>query len=267
MKASLILRAQVWLRSRKILHQLLGERAAALHHRAGFEVGDAGAQDAFWTDAPVLVKTAVFNRHQAQGQQAGHFIKLDQHPVFTVLRVNAADQHRVEAGDGDRLAAARLGNTGHPVIGKADRQRRGVLRSVPEVEGARVNVNLLGIALDEAADAFKLGERAIAQAPQFIGECAGADISAGIELQRRRVDLRRQGPPGPGELAAYFAVKPDQCGGEHQRAHAADHDQHGEQRPGDAAHQRRLRRFLAGGATCSHPSMVSHPASGGADER
>ncbi len=245
---------------KEILDQLLGQRAAALHHRAGLEVGNACPEYALGADPPMVVEAAVFHRHEAQGQQPRHVIELDQHTVFAMLRIDAADQHWIESRDGHRLAGARLGNGGHPIAGESYRQRRGLLRPVPEIEGARVDIDLLRIALDKAAHPFELRQRPITQPPQFIGKGVGAHVSAGIKLQRCRIDLRRQRPAGAGELAANLAIQPDQGGGEHQRTDAADHHQQGQQGPRDAAHQGRFGRFLASGATGWHPQSLRESA-------
>ena len=104
------------------LHQLLGQRAAALLDLPGAHVDEHRPQDRQRVDAVVAVELAVLDGLERLGQQRRHLVRGDDDPVLAVQRENAADQQRIEADDRN-VRALRIGERGDRVAGEADPQR------------------------------------------------------------------------------------------------------------------------------------------------
>src|SRR3546814_9741530 len=81
----------------EILDQLLRQRAAALHDVACAQIGDAGTKDRLDADAGMRIEAVVLDRDQSLRQQRRHVAELDQHAVLALLRIDAADQHRIRS--------------------------------------------------------------------------------------------------------------------------------------------------------------------------
>ncbi len=86
------------LREPEILHQLLGQGAAALHQAAGFNVGHHGAGQPPRRDPVVLIEITVLGGQQHLHQQRRHPVQGHEHPVLGVAGVDAADLQRLQPG-------------------------------------------------------------------------------------------------------------------------------------------------------------------------
>ena len=89
-------------RQEKILHQLLGQGAAAL--QAGATQGcHQGARHAAGIDAMMGIELPVFDRNQALDQNRRHLVQFHQRAILVVRRIDAADQQGVEPRKRDRF--------------------------------------------------------------------------------------------------------------------------------------------------------------------
>ena len=73
-----------------ILHQLLGQRAAALHGLPGADIGPERARDAPGVDAMVMLELPVLDRLETGDQQFRHVLQGDQRAVLVVLQGQSA---------------------------------------------------------------------------------------------------------------------------------------------------------------------------------
>ena len=92
----------------KVLHQLLRQRTAALTHRAGRQVHPNGTGDGLGRNAEVLEELPILDCHQRLDQIGRHLIQLDQDAVLVVRRIKAADQHRLQARNGQAGAVSAI---------------------------------------------------------------------------------------------------------------------------------------------------------------
>ena len=81
----------------KILHQLLGQCATALHQSACTEIGPHRPQDALGRNAKMIVKIPVLHCQQCIHQGFRRLLQFDQNPVFLEGRVETADLNRFHA--------------------------------------------------------------------------------------------------------------------------------------------------------------------------
>ncbi|MNK99328.1 hypothetical protein D3C87_1197180 [compost metagenome] len=84
----------------EILHQLLRQRTAALGHLAARGVDVDGSCNRFRRHAPVAIEIPVFHGDQGFQQIRWDLIDFDQNAVFEVLRINPANQQRLQAHHG-----------------------------------------------------------------------------------------------------------------------------------------------------------------------
>src|SRR5690606_12074502 len=181
-------------------HELLRERARALTDLSGAQVDERGAQHAFEIDAVMLVEAPVLDRFQRVDEKRRHVGRLEDQAVLAVHREDAADLQRVEPEE-RQLVAGRVDDSRDLPPGELDRHapRRLLLSAVAvgaghDVERARARAI--------APRAIRARGLAIAEASQFGDELAERDGTAGVDLERRREDLRRNVPTARFELAA-----------------------------------------------------------------
>ena len=63
------------MRKKNVFDKLLRQRTAALHYLAGVDVGQCGAQNTFYGNSAVIIKTMVLNSNQGLRYIARHGIK------------------------------------------------------------------------------------------------------------------------------------------------------------------------------------------------
>ena len=180
------------------LHQLLGQRAAALLDLPGAHVDEHRAQDRQRIDAVVAVELAVLDRLERRGQQRRDLVRGDDDPVLAVQREDAADQQRVEADDRN-VRALRIGERGDRVAGEADPQRARGLRLVRVAKGPQVQVHAIA-ATAVRARPFGRRLRQVAEPLELLDEPRGRQRLSDVELDRLRVDACRQRPAPSLEL-------------------------------------------------------------------
>ncbi|MNR50322.1 hypothetical protein D3C85_1698270 [compost metagenome] len=76
----------------EVLHQLLGQRTAALAQFTGGGVDPERAGDGLEGHTVVVEELAVFGCHQGFHQVGRHLVQLDQHAVFMVGGIEATNQ-------------------------------------------------------------------------------------------------------------------------------------------------------------------------------
>ncbi len=81
------------------LHQLLGERAAALRDLVCAQVHPQRAQHRLRINPMMAVELAIFDRLQRRGQQRRHFRRGDDDAILAMRWEDAADEQRIEAQD------------------------------------------------------------------------------------------------------------------------------------------------------------------------
>ena len=71
------------MRQKNVFDKLLRQRTAALHYLAGVDVGQCGAQNAFYGNSTVIIKSVVLNSNQGLRYIARHGIKAGPVRVLT----------------------------------------------------------------------------------------------------------------------------------------------------------------------------------------
>ena len=180
-------------------HELLRQRARAFANLAGRDVDEHRAHDGDRVDAEVAVETPVLDGLQRVGQERRDVAGRDDEPVLAVRREQAADQERIQAHDRG-AAAARVAQRRDAAADERDRDELLGLRVAGERETARRD-------LDAAqAHAIRAGPDearilAVAEALELGDEVLDRQRAARVELERGRVDLRRDVPAAALELA------------------------------------------------------------------
>ena len=83
-------------REEEILDQLLADRAAALHHRAGANVPERRAAHAQQVEPPVPEEAAILARDDGEDEMAGHLPQRDEAPPLLLLIRELPEQLRVD---------------------------------------------------------------------------------------------------------------------------------------------------------------------------
>ena len=206
-----------------VLDQLLRQRAAALHHAAGPQVGPQGAQDAQHIDAVMLIEAPVLDQFDARAQQRRHVGGREDQPVFAVDGKYAADHGRIEA-EHRQLRAIALPQGRDRVRVRADRDLLGFPLLVDEAHAARMQIE--GAAVPPIQSGARGGiAGAVMQAAQFLLEIVRRDLRTHVEFERRRVDARRHGPVPALEFPGDDAVEVRDPDGSRDREHGAHHEQ------------------------------------------
>ena len=145
----------------EILHQLLRQGTAALGHLAARGVDPDGPGNRLGRHAPMAIKVPVFHGHQGFQQIRRHLIDLDQNAVFEILRVNPADQQRLQPHHGNFRALGPR-ELSHVVAGETHTHGLGAFHSFIELEATGIQVD--GVAVDRCgAGAVAHGFATIAQ--------------------------------------------------------------------------------------------------------
>src|SRR3546814_12227724 len=112
-------------------------------------------------------------------------------------------------------------DVGDHIATETDAEPFRCLHAIPEIETARVDIDAL------RAGAVGAGHLqpcilAITKTLQFVNQIARIQRQPGLELLRRCVDLRRQGPAGTGDTVADFTIKLDDTNRDGTTAQAHD---------------------------------------------
>ncbi|RMV18750.1 hypothetical protein ALP17_05455 [Pseudomonas savastanoi] len=182
----------------EVLDQLLGQRTAALAHLPLRSIHPDSPGNGLGRHAEVVIEIAVLDRHQPVEQIRRCLIKLDQDPVFEVLRVKPADQQGLKPRHGKLGTIARR-QVGDVITGKAHAHLLSRISAFVELETPRVEVD--GIAIHRrSARTIRDAFAAITQGVEFDEKIIAAQLLSDEQLQRSCIDLGRNGPALAGEL-------------------------------------------------------------------
>ncbi|MCG3171582.1 MAG: hypothetical protein CALGDGBN_03205 [Pseudomonadales bacterium] len=182
----------------EVLHQLLGQRAAALLECPAAHVHPQRTRDALQRNTVVIEEVLVLDRHQRGDQQRRHLIRPYQDAVFVVRRVDAADVHRFEPRQRD-LGAADVAHRADRVTGETHAQTPRRFLAVPEAEAARGQRDRRTAHREGSRNGAR--PRAIAERLELIEQRTLAERGTRVQLERARVDHGRHRPLLAGELA------------------------------------------------------------------
>ena len=162
----------------------------------------------------MAVEVTVLDRNQGLHQQRRHIIQPDQHPIFSVLGEDAADEHGVQPHDRHGSTRSSL-DRADAAVTEADVHQSFGLRPIPELESS-------GGDTDAVADhgvgpgALRVGTASVAQTPQLVYDILRRQTFARVEFQRSRVDLGRKRPTHAVEARTQLHVQSHgverQCG-------------------------------------------------------
>ena len=203
-----------------ILHQLLGERAAALLPVTGPGVDPQRPQYAQRIDAEMGVEIAVLDGFQRRRQHRRHLLGCDDNAILAMNGENAADQQRLEAGNGDILARDVSKARDAGVIRVEIQQHRGA-GFVREARGTQIDLEPVGLARVAARPVGMVGAPVL-QALQFMFHVRGGKVLAHVQLLRRGVHLRRQRPAPALELRRDDPVQVRHIQGKREAAQQQD---------------------------------------------
>ena len=190
------------------LHQLLGQRAAALAHFAGAQVDHQRATDALRVDAPVPRETPVLDRDQRIREQCGNLVGREHDAVLAVRREDAADAHRVEP-EQRQIATLRVADAIHAGAAEIDLCDGGRLQAVGEVKRPGHEPHAGALAPPEARSGRAAVGRPIALCAEQFDELAHGQRQAGIEFDRLGEHLRGLVPAPALELRRDARIQPD----------------------------------------------------------
>ena len=214
---SLLVRQEV------ILDELLRQRAATLHHVTGPQVRPQRAHDTARIDAVMLVEAPVLDQFDAGAQQRRHVGGRQHQAVFTMDREYAADHGRIEAEHGQLRAIGRL-ERGDRVRVRADGDELRFPQLVAEAHAARMQIEgVFTPPIDPGGRRRVPG--AVVEAVEFLFEIGRRDLRTGVELERRGVDARRNGPVPTLEFPGHDAVEVHDPGAERGRQNDAHQDE------------------------------------------
>ena len=204
-------------------HQLLREGAPALLDLPGAHVHPERAQHRNRVDAVMAVELAVLDRFQRRREQCRHLLRRDDDAILAVNREDAADQQRLEPQHRHLLSGA-VAQALEPLRARDHAEERGGARLVGEAHRPERHVDAL--ALDAVSPrAVERWGAPVAQALQLLLELCRRECQARVELERRRVHLRRQRPAAPLELVRHQEVEV-----QHVEGHGERRDPEREQR-------------------------------------
>ena len=174
------------------LDELLRQRAAALADAAGTDVGDRRTQHGTHIDAEVAVEAPVLDQSQRVAQQRRNGIGRQYLAILAVRGEDAADDERIEAQHGQRIAAVFAQRADGAAV---ERQPHTLRRLLPVPEHRRTPEHVeYGAAAPVLSGAGHVANTCVAKLAQVLFELIRAQRRAGIELQRLCMHARRQVP-------------------------------------------------------------------------
>ena len=204
----------------EVLHQLLGQGAAALAQLAGRGVDPHRPRHGLQRHTMVVPEVAILDRDQGVDQVGRHLVELDQDAILMVRRIQAADQQRLKARHRQFLAVG-LAQPADVVAVEAHANALGRFRAFVELEAT-------GIEFDRAGR-HRYGSRAahaglatVAEGVEFAQEVFPAQLQAVEQLKRAGIDLRRDGPAPAGEFLLHHGIEIDGEAGEEHQADEAE---------------------------------------------
>ena len=187
-------------------HQLLSEGAAALLDLSRAHVDPRGAQHPFGIDTVVAVELAVLDRLERLRQQRRHLIGAEHDAILTVYREDAADQQRLEPQH--RQLVSRT------IVQAFDALRPGyrdgeALRRARLIRKARWTEGHLHLLTRKAVGTGVIGPvgAPVVQALQLVLEPGERQRQTRVQLERRRVYLRRERPAATLELLHHQVIE------------------------------------------------------------
>jgi uncharacterized protein len=186
----------------EVLHQLLGQGAAALHGAPGTQVGPGRAQDADRIHAPVGEEAPVLGGEQRRDEPRRHVGQRHQDAVLPVRGVDAADQHRLDPHQVH--AAALVPEVGDHAAGHPYPYRARGLGPVAEDEGPGVQGHLVALERELPGPGIAL---LVVQGLEFQPQQLRGQRAAHVQLQRTREHPCRQGPALALETGLDLAVQ------------------------------------------------------------
>ena len=200
-------------REEEVLHQLLRQRAAALESLQA-EERDRRARDAAQVEAVVRVEIAVLVRDQRLHQVLWHLGEPHQHAVLVVRGIDSADGQRLQARERQvppfgvlhRLDRAAFEGDAHALRG---------LQPVPEHERPHRHLEPVVVVREPARIALARA-LAVARLLQLAHHVDLRDAQARVQLERPRINPRRQREAAALELAAHAHVEIQREGGREQ---------------------------------------------------
>ena len=197
-----------------VLDQLLGNRAATGHHLPGAQVAQRGAGNTRQGKAPVLVETLILHRQQRGAQALGHVVQPYQYAVLAVVRINAADLHRVQAHQVHSAVAVTQHRNTVALHFQAYQPRRLALPGETETAGVQVE------AIARARHITRPPRCALLAIPQYLQlpcKVVGRQGSPREQLQRAGIHLGGELPHFVGKRGCDTHIKIDH----HQQAEGA----------------------------------------------
>lgn len=203
----------------EVLHQLLGQGAAALAHGACRGVDPDRTGDGLGRHTKMAVEVAVFRGHQGFEQIGRHLVDLDEDAVLEVFRVDATDHQRLQT-DNVQLAIGTR-EPRHVVAREAHTDELRRLHAFIELEATGVEVDAVAVyrrrtravgrTLAPVAEGVELGEEVVL-----------AQLLADEQLQRPGVHLGRDGPALAGELLLHDGIEVNREAGDDHQADQAE---------------------------------------------
>jgi len=200
-------------REEEVLHELLRQRAAALESLEA-EEGERRARDTAQVEAVVRVEIAVLVRDQRLHQRLRHLREPHQHAVLVVRRIDAADRQRLQARERE-VAPFRVLHRPDRTTFEGDAYALRGLGPVPEHERPYCHLEPVVVVRKPAGLALAR-PLAVARLLQLAHHIDLRDAQARVQLERPRINPRRQREAAALELAAHAHVEVQREGGREQ---------------------------------------------------
>ena len=165
----------------------------------------------------MLEELPILDCHQRLDQIGRHLIQLDQDAVLVVCRIKAADQHRLQARDGQAGAVSTI-QPGNEVTGKAHPDASRLLGAFIELKTAGLHLHIVA----GHGNAARTGDgllAPIAEGVQLGEEVILGQLLPDEQFERTCVDLGRDGPALAGK---FFLDDGIEINGETGEDHEAD---------------------------------------------
>jgi hypothetical protein len=192
-------------RQKVILDQLLRERAAALHHPSGPKIGPHRAHYAAHIDAVMLIEAPVFDDLDSGAQQRRHVGRRQDQAVLPMNGENAADHRRIEAKHRQVLGVGLL-QARDRIRVRADHDQLRLTLLIAEAHAARVQNEGISLApIITGARQWIAGT--VVQPVQFLFQIVRRHRRTDVELQGRRIHMRRHRPVPALKLPLHHPVQ------------------------------------------------------------
>ena len=197
------------LRQKEVLHQLLGDRAAALNGSPSQHVGPTGPQDAPEVDAVMLEKALILGRQHGFHEQGRHVVELDDPAFFDGPRVQPGDDLGLGFDDGEFGLVIEVHQPLDPIPGHRHADPLGAAPPAGHAGLAEEDLQVAGRGVLPVLSARLNGMRdaVIFQPFELIGQRGLFEIESGVEEYRTGVDFGWDRPVVVGEARHDFALQ------------------------------------------------------------